>query len=198
MELERSSAWGPVLPARCGHSAGNGRQARNRVRYRRPAGSFDGGAAIAQAESAGVAARNEQISGSSPLVDSLFSCYLQVKHGGKEAGQDLSQPNLLQPVLQPAALSRIYSEVVRGLSTKCHLLLTPSFCIGCHKIFLFHCARMPAIRRRAFTFPSRNSASTAPSARFAVLAPVTVLTVQATPSRATCFLLRSMRTPSAR
>jgi hypothetical protein len=97
-----------------------------------------------------------------------------------------------------AALSRAYSEVVRRLSTQRHLMLTPSFCTGCHPIFLTHSARIPAFRRSAFIFPSQNSASTTPSARFVGSSPFAALTVQATPSRATCFFVRSMRTSSAK
>src|SRR5215207_9531295 len=104
----------------------------------------------------------------------------------------------VQSILQLDALSRSYSGVVRRLSTQRHLMLTPSFCTRCHPIFFTHPARIPALRRSAFIFPSRNSASTTPSARFVGSSPVAALTVQDTPSRATCFFVRSMLTSSAK
>jgi hypothetical protein len=45
--------------------------------------------------------RNEQVSGSSPLVGSLKSAHLKVKYTGKGNGRDASQPNLLQPYRNP-------------------------------------------------------------------------------------------------
>src|SRR5215208_5020823 len=71
-------------------------------------------------------------------------------------------------------------------------------CTGSYGGFVTHHGRVPSPRRRDFIFPSRNCASTSPSARFAGPSPVTVLTAQPTSSRATCFLVRSMRTSSAR
>ena len=47
--------------------------------------------------------RSEQVSGSSPLVGSLFCVGLQEKLGNKDKGQDLSWPNLPHNLLPAAA-----------------------------------------------------------------------------------------------
>src|SRR5215212_9473103 len=70
---------------------------------------------------------------------------------------------------------------------------TTLFCTERHGIFGAHSAPAPALRRRVFIFPSRNSASATPSTRFAGSSPLSNPIVQATPLRATCFFVRSTR-----
>src|SRR5215208_5970872 len=106
----------------------------------------------------------------------------------------------------PECVEGVFSEVrafseVAVLLGRCHSSHPEPggyCCTGRYGGFVTHPGRLPSPRRRNVIFPSRNCASTSPSARFAGSSPVTVLTVQATPLRATCFLVRSMRTSSAR
>src|SRR5215216_4498659 len=72
------------------------------------------------------------------------------------------------------------------------------YCTGRHGIFVTHPGRVSAPRLRVFIFRPWNPASATPFTCFADSSPVSALTVQATPSRATCFFVRSKRTSFAR
>src|SRR5215217_4028790 len=97
------------------------------------------------------------------------------------------------------ALTQFY-EVRAGLSGRgaVYRRRTTLFCTERHGIFGAHSALVPALRRRVFIFPSRNSASATPSTRFTGSSPLSNPIVQATPLRATCFFVRSTRTSSAK
>src|SRR5215203_583920 len=82
-----------------------------------------------------------------------------------------------------------FSEVRAGLSGRgaVYRRRTTLFCTERHGIFGAHSALVPALRRRVFIFPSRDSASATPSTRFAGSSPLSNPIVQATPLRAACF-----------